>query len=203
CVHVAPTVSMSPSRQTGAPGQQLNFTFSVRNNDPTNCGMQNFPVSATVPAGFALTQTAPSLDLSPGVQGMVTLRVTSPASAPNGDNTVSASTAGASASGVYAVDASAPTAVTLTGSIKKGSVSLTWTASTHASGISAYRVMRNGVQIASVTTRSFMEKAPTVAGTYDYTVVAVGGNGSTSNPSNAYRYTVTISTGGGGKPPRK
>jgi len=206
CVHVAPTVSMSPARQTGMPGQELAFVFSVKNNDPLNCGLQNFPVSATIPAGFTFTQTAASLDLSPGVQGMVTLRVTSPASAPNGDNSLSASTTGGSASAVYAVDSSAPTAVTLTGSTsKKGMVSLTWTASTHGSGISAYRVMKNGVQIASVTTRSFSEKQPTVAGTYDYTVIAVAGNGTTSTPSNAFRFTAsgTSGGGGGGKPPRR
>jgi hypothetical protein len=207
CIHVAPTVSMSPARQSGKPGQELAFTFWVKNNDPVNCAMQNFPVSAVVPAGFTFTQSAAGIDASPGVTSGVVLRVTSPVSAPDGDNSLSASTAGASASAVYAVDNAAPTSVTLTGSTsKRGMVSLTWTASTYPGGISAYRVMKNGVQIASVTTRSFSEKQPTVAGTYDYTVVAVGGNGSTSIPSNAFRFTVAPpsgGSGGGGKPPRK
>ena len=204
CVHVPPVVSMSPARQSGAPGQQLNFTFAVKNNDPVNCGMQNFPVSATVPAGFTVTQTAASLDLSPGVQGFVTLRVTSPVPAADGDNTVSASTAGASASGIYAVDTTAPTAVVLTGGAgKKGFTNLSWTASTDPSGIASYRVLRNGVQIASTTSRSYQDKTPTTAGTYDYTVFAVDNNGTAGAPSNAYRVTVTAPTGGGGKPPRR
>jgi hypothetical protein len=207
CVHVAPTVSMSPARQTGKAGTELSYTFTVKNNDPLNCGMQNFPVSAVVPAEFTFTQSAPSLELSPGVTSLVTLRVTSPATAQDGDNSLSASTAGVSASAVYAVDNSAPTTVTLTGSTaKKGMVSLSWTASTYSGGISSYRVMKNGVQIASVTTRSWSEKQPTVVGTYDYTVIAVGANGATSSPSNAFRFTVASTSGGsggGGKPPRK
>ena len=205
CVHAAPTFTLSPATQTGAPGQQLNFTASVTNRDPVSCGMQTFNVSSVVPAGFTVSQSAPSVDLSPGVTGMVTVRVTSPVDAPNGDNTVSVSTFQASANAVYKVAANTPpTAVTLSGSLKKGSVVLSWTASTDANGISAYRVMRNGVQIASVTTRTFSDK-PTVVGTYDYTVVAVDGGGATSSPSNAYRYTISAPTsgGGGGKPPRR
>jgi len=196
---------LSPATQTGAPGQQLNFTASVTNRDPVSCGMQTFNVSSVVPAGFTVSQSAPSVDLSPGVTGMVTVRVTSPADAPNGDNTVSVSTFQASANAVYKVAANTPpTAVTLSGSLKKGAVVLSWTASTDPNGISAYRVMRNGVQIASVTTRTFSDK-PTVVGTYDYTVVAVDGGGATSSPSNAYRYTISAPTsgGGGGKPPRR
>jgi hypothetical protein len=205
CVHVAPTVTMSPARQTGAPGQELAFTFAVTNRDPINCGSQIFNVAATVPAGFTSSLSASSLDLSPGVQSMVTVRVTSPVSAPVGDNTVTATTFGASASAVYAVGApnTAPTAVTLSGSAgKKGFTNLSWTASTDANGISAYRVMRNGVQIASVTSRTYSAKNPTTAGTYDYTVVAVDPTGLESAPSNAFRVTVGGSTGGGGKPPR-
>jgi hypothetical protein len=203
CAHAAPTVSISPARQTGAPGQQLNFVATVTNRDPLSCGMRTFNVSSSVPASFTSSLTATTLDLSPGVSGMVTLRATSPTDAPNGDNPVSVSTAGITASAVYAVDANPPTAVTLTGAVKKTTLNLNWTASTDASGISAYRVMRNGVQIASVTTRTFSQKLPTTAGTYDYTVVAVDGGGTTSAPSNAYRVTVGGSTGGGGKPPRR
>ena len=199
CVHAAPTITMSPSQQTGAPGQQLDFVASVTNRDPISCGMTTFNMSSSVPAGFTSSLSATSLDLSPGVTGMVTLRATSPADALNGLNPVSVSTAGVTASAIYAVDVNPPTAVTLTGAAKKGGASLTWTASTSASGISGYRVMRNGVQIASVTTRTYTDK-PTVAGTYDYTIVAVAGGGVTSSPSNVYRFTVTS---GGGKPPRR
>jgi cellulose 1,4-beta-cellobiosidase len=107
------------------------------------------------------------------------------------------------ATAIYAVNTNPPTAVTLTGAAKKGGASLSWTASTSASGISGYRVIRNGVQIASVTTRTLTDK-PTVVGTYDYTIVAVDGGGVTSSPSNVYRFTVASGGGGGGgKPPRR
>lgn len=200
CVHVAPTITMSPAQQTGTPGQQLNFVATVTNRDPVNCGMTTFNMSSSVPAGFTSSLSATSLDLSPGVTGMVTLGATSPADAVNSLNTVSVSTAGVTASATYAVDTNPPTAVTLTGAAKKGGASLSWTASTSANSISGYRVMRNGVQIASVTLRTYVDK-PTVAGTYDYTIVAVGGSGVTSSPSNVYRF--TVASGGGGKPPRR
>ena len=207
CVHVAPTVTITPSRQNGAPGQELTFTATVKDNDPLSCGIMTYDIATAVPAGFAVSATPSQVFLSPGMQGTVSVKVTSPAGAAPGDNAVSVSTFGSSASAVYAVtapDTNPPTKVTLSGAVKKGSVNLSWTASTDASGITAYRLFRNGVQIASQTARTFSDK-PTVAGTYAYTVVAVDGMGLVSLPSNAYNYTVATTTGGGGggRPPRR
>jgi gametolysin peptidase M11 len=198
CNHVPPTLTLSPAVQTGAPGTQLNYTATVTNRDPLNCGIMVFNMSAAAPAGFITSFSSNSLELSPGVTGSVQLRATSPASElVASENTLTVSTAGVSATAKYNIQVqpnTPPTTVKLSGAVRKGSVNLSWTASSDANGISAYRVMRNGVQIASIATRTFADK-PTVPGTYDYTIVAVDSLGGTSTPSNAFRYTL--------KPPRR
>jgi chitodextrinase len=62
-------------------------------------------------------------------------------------------------------------------------VSLAWNASTDDTGVAGYRVRRNGTQIATPVTRSFVDTGLTTATTYTYTVAAVDAAGNVSNQS--------------------
>ena len=209
CTASAPLVALSPGRLVGRPGTQLQFAATVTNRDPAMCGSSTFDLSGAAALGFAVSLSSPSLTLAPGAQGSVTLRATSPIPSADGDHGLTFGVSGSSvaahqgaASAVYAVDGTAPSAVTgLTASVgRRNVVSLSWPASSDAgSGISAYRVFRNGALLATTTSRTQEDRNATLAGTYDYTVVAVDGAGNESGPGNVVRVTVGSSTPGGGK----
>jgi Gametolysin peptidase M11/Fibronectin type III domain len=89
----------------------------------------------------------------------------------------------ASATTPAQTDVTPPSAPALTATVVKGRrVELSWTASSDASGIAAYRVLRNGVQIAQTTARSLSDRPG--RGTFTYVVRAVDGAGNTAD-SNA------------------
>ena len=207
CTASAPLIALSPARQSGRPGTQLQFTATVTNRDPAMCASSSFDLSGSGPVGFAVSLTSPSLTLAPGAQGSVTLRATSPIPSADGDYGLTVGVSGSSvhqgtAAAIYAVDGTAPSAVTgLIASVgRRNVVTLSWPASTDAaSGISAYRVFRNGALLVTTTSRTHDDRNATTVGTYDYTVVAVDGAGNTSGAGNVVRVTVGSSTPGGGK----
>jgi hypothetical protein len=82
-------------------------------------------------------------------------------------------------------DTTAPTAVTLSGSIAKGKVKLTWNAAYDAVGVTGYRVYRNGTLVATTTALTWTE--PVKKGTMVYTVVAFDAAGNASAASNPYQ----------------
>jgi acid phosphatase type 7 len=71
-----------------------------------------------------------------------------------------------------------------------GQVNLTWTASTDNVSVAGYHVFRNGVQIATATTPSYLDDTAAANTTYNYYVVAFDPTGHTSGSSNI----VTITT---------
>jgi hypothetical protein len=209
CTGAAPLVAMSPARQSGRPGTELQFTATVTNRDPAMCASSTFDLSGAAALGFTVSLSTPVLTLAPGAQGSVTLRATSPILSADGDYGLALGVAGTSAephqgsaTAIYAVDGTAPGTVTgLAVSVgRKNVLSLSWPASSDAgSGISAYRVFRNGALLTSTTSTTFQDRSATISGTYDYTVVAVDGVGNTSGPGNVVRVTVGSTTPGGGK----
>jgi hypothetical protein len=209
CTASAPLVTLSPARQSGRPGTELAYTATVTNRDPAMCGSSTFDLTGAAALGFAVTLSSSSLTLAPGAQGSVTLRATSPVPSADGDNGLSIGVADSSvaahqgaATAIYAVDGTAPGAVTgLAASVgRKNVVDLSWPPSSDAgSGISAYRVFRNGALLSTTTSTSHQDRTATTAGTYDYTIVAVDGAGNTSSPGNVVRITIASSTPGGGK----
>jgi hypothetical protein len=209
CTASAPLVALSPARQSGRPGTQLQYTATVTNRDPAMCDVSTFDLSGAGPLGFAVTLSSSSLTLAPGAQGSVTFRATPPIPSTDGDKGLAIGVSGSSvvahqgaATAIYAVDGTAPTTVSgLAASMgRRNIVILSWPASSDAgSGISAYRVFRNGALLATTTSTSHQDRTATTAGTYDYTVVAVDGVGNTSGAGNVARVTVGSSTPGGGK----
>jgi hypothetical protein len=209
CTAAAPLVALSPARQSARPGTEIQFTATVTNRDPAICGSSTFHLSSSAPVGFAASLSSSQLTLNPGAQGSVTLRATSSASSVDGDNGLSIGAQGSSgavqqgaAQAVYAIDGTAPSAVTtlIAALARKGVVSLSWsTAMDTGSGVASYRVFRNGSLLTSLATTTYQDRTATIAGTYDYTVVAVDAVGNVSGPGNVSRFTVGGSTPGPGK----
>jgi uncharacterized repeat protein (TIGR03806 family) len=77
---------------------------------------------------------------------------------------------------------SVPTDVVATAVVGSSTqISITWSASIDASGISAYRVFRNGAQITTTPTTNYTDNGLAPATTYTYTIVALDA----ANPPNA------------------
>jgi len=69
-----------------------------------------------------------------------------------------------------------------TASVKSGRrVALAWSASTDNVAVASYRIFRNGVQIAQITSRSYTDKPG--RGTFTYYVIAVDTSSNSSGPS--------------------
>jgi hypothetical protein len=209
CAASAPLVAMSPAKQSGRPGTELQFTATVTNRDPAMCGSSTFDLSGAAALGFTASLSSPSLTLAPGAQGSVTFRATSPIPSADGDHGLAIGVAGSSgathqgaATAIYAIDGTAPSVVTaLTAAVgRRNVVNLSWPASSDVgSGISSYRAFRNGALLATTSATTHQDRSATTSGTYDYTVVAVDGVGNTSGTGNVVRVIVGSSTPGGGK----
>lgn len=89
CVRANPTVTISPSSQSGTAGQTLTYTVSVVNNDNAACGASTFTLSASCPQGWSCILAPTSLTISPGSSSSTTINVTSPSTAPPGTYTFS------------------------------------------------------------------------------------------------------------------
>lgn len=81
-------------------------------------------------------------------------------------------------------DTTKPSTVTLSGSIAKNKVTLSWTAATDNVGVVGYRVYRNGTLAATTTSRTWSE--PVKKGTTNYTVKAYDAAGNEALVSNTY-----------------
>jgi chitodextrinase len=87
-------------------------------------------------------------------------------------------------------DTSAPTAPTnLTGTATAGEVDLSWSASTDDVGVSGYRVLRDGTQIATTTGTTYSDTTVQSSTTYQYSVVAVDAANNPSSPSSVFTAT--------------
>jgi hypothetical protein len=81
CATGTPSVSLSPSGQSGAAGDTRSYTISVTNTDSGSCASSSFALSKAMPTGWTGTLSSSTLSLAPGVSGTATLAVTSAASA--------------------------------------------------------------------------------------------------------------------------
>jgi len=206
CIAVAPTVTLSPARQSAQPGVDLAYTATVTNHDPAVCEPSAFDLSASVPTGWSGTLSGASLVLAPGEQGQRTLTARSALEATDGDGSIevaahdaSESTHGGSGSAIYAVDGTAPSAPTsLAAAIRrKTDVELLWIAAQDdGSGVASYRVLRNGSLVATTSSTTWIDRDTTSSQTYDYLVAALDGVGNESGPSNTARVTIGGTRGG-------
>ena len=87
-------------------------------------------------------------------------------------------------------DTTAPTVpANLTAVLSGTTANLSWTASTDGTGVTGYRIMRNGVLHTTVL-NTFYNGTNLTPGTYTYTVAAIDGAGNVSGPSNSVSVTV-------------
>ena len=102
----------------------------------------------------------------------------------DGAGNVSAQSA---AAGVTTPDGTAPTAPTglQTTVLSATTVRLNWTAASDNVGVTGYRILRDGVQVATPTATSYEDSGLEPAHPYSYTVVAVDAAANVSAPSNA------------------
>ena len=87
-------------------------------------------------------------------------------------------------------DTTAPTAPVLTATRTGTTANLSWSGATDNVGVTGYRILRGGVQIATTTTATTFNDAALVPGTYAYTVKAVDAAGNLSVASNSQSVTV-------------
>jgi hypothetical protein len=83
CVRKAPSVTVSPLQQQGAPNVPLTYTVSVTNND-TGCASSSFSQNVTAPAGWTAAFGVAALSANPGATVTTTLNVKPPAAAAAG-----------------------------------------------------------------------------------------------------------------------
>jgi hypothetical protein len=83
CVRKAPTLTVSPVQQQGAPNVPVTYTVSVTNND-TGCASSSFSETVTAPTGWTAAFGVGALSPNPGATLATTLNVTPPASAAAG-----------------------------------------------------------------------------------------------------------------------
>src|SRR5207248_8729154 len=105
----------------------------------------------------------------------------------------------ATASASYTVqpDLTAPTAPSgLVATVKRRQVSLSWQAASDNVRVAGYRVLRNGVVIATTTALGWVD-ATVGSSIYTYSVSAYDNAGNLSLPSNSV--TVNLATSGKGK----
>jgi len=208
CTPVAPTLNVSPASQTAIGGTSLSYTLTLTNADTASCAPTTFALNRVLPAGWSGTVSPSSLTLGPGGIGQGTLIVTSTSTATPGsyNGTVDASdvaaTHVASASVVYTVqsmsDSEPPTTpLNLTGKTRQKQIDLSWTASTDNVRVVGYRVMKNGVVVATATTPSWTDTAVKQGAAYTYAVVAYDAVGNVSQASDSI--TLVLSSGGKGR----
>lgn len=95
CTTAAPTLSVSPGSQEGAPGERRTYGLTITNHDSSACAASTFTLSSAVPAGWAASLSTMSLTLVPGAAGAATLYVTAPAAAEAGSHGLSVALADA------------------------------------------------------------------------------------------------------------
>lgn len=91
CVRANPTVTISPSAsQWVRAGTTVNYTVSTTNKDSASCSASSFTLQTTIPNGWTMNASTPTVTIGPNNSGSITLHVTSPASATDGFYTVTA-----------------------------------------------------------------------------------------------------------------
>lgn len=95
CTRVTPNFTIAPASQPGTAGQTLNYTVTVKNNDPDPCISSNFTLGIglwSCPSGFTCTfdtdSSSKNLTINTGASASTTLSVKSGDSTAPGDYTV-------------------------------------------------------------------------------------------------------------------
>lgn len=203
CMGQTPSMTISPSTVWVKPDSSLSLTAQMTNRDGSGCSATTFQLNATDTTGGTSTVTPTSILVGAGQSASAVVTVSGVSGsgavtliANDGDNLDPGHPVNAQVSAQISVDSSAPTPPgNLSTSIANTGATVSWTASTDSgSGIAAYYVYRNGVQLGAVTSLSYTDTTAASGATYAYTVTAVDQVGHESGPSFPSSITTSITT---------
>jgi hypothetical protein len=204
CTQSAPTLTVSPTTQTGSPGQSLSYGLTVTNRNGSTCTSSTFSLAQSLPSGFAGGFSPASVTLAPGASASVTWSVASGSTQSDGSYLLKATVADSAAAGntgsvdaTYVVyrDTTAPT-VSLTSPsngavLKRGNIGLSAAAS-DSGGVARVEFYANGVLVGSDTSAPYAvnwNARKAKAGAYTLSARAIDRAG---NPSLAATVNVTL-----------
>jgi len=210
CVRAAPTVTVSPISQSGAPGSAISYSVSVKSNNNSGCGSSTYAFTPAVPGGFSSSNSPATLALDAGASASTVWTVTSPTAgvieqayavaltAYDAGATSSQTQAQASYIVTAVADSTPPTVAITSPATGATGLSGTVTVSANASdagGVAKVEFSVNGVLAATDTSApySFGWNTRKLSGSYTLTAVAVDAAGNRSTPAS-----ITVSVGGGG-----
>jgi hypothetical protein len=81
CVHMEPTVGVSPSGRQGSPGESEYFTVTITNNDGTLCDESEFTLTVTAPSDWISSFIQRTVTVKPGESSSSELAVAPPSDA--------------------------------------------------------------------------------------------------------------------------
>lgn len=191
CTRATPTLTLTPSSASSAPSRSVAVSAQVRNNDSATCPATTFVLGQTLPSGVTASLTPTQLSIAPGAAAPVTWNLSTSATIAAGNYSpvlkVLADATHAQAQATFALqvvvtDTTAPTAPSSLAAVPAhNQVTLSWQAASDAqSGVASYRVLRNGVQIATSTGPAYTDTTVAASTSYRYAVVAVNGVGLTT-----------------------
>ena len=194
CSAGAPTLTLSPSSQSGSAGAGFNYSLTVRNNDTAACLPSVFNVGSAFPAGWTGNVSTSSVQVSAGSSATVGVSLASDVNSVPANYNFSLSVADSSpvhskgTNGVVTIlgaDTTAPNAPTqLTAQVKRGQIALKWLAASDNFGVTSYLIFRNGSQIGTSTSTTFTDRSLSAKTTYQYSIKAKDAAGNISASSN-------------------
>ena len=209
CIAAAPVLTVSPASQTAVAGTALTYALTVTNRDSASCASSTFNTDASIPGGWTRTMAPASFTLAPGQVATVFGTVSSSAGAPAGTYGLALSARdvlqashGASLPASYSVQApgdhtapSAPANLTASVMSKQKQVQLSWLPATDNVGVTGYRVLRDGMVAATVTSPGWVDTLYVAGASRIYAVVALDAAGNISPSTNVVTVTLSGSAG--------
>jgi len=201
--------SGSPTTQLAANTTQANLSLTTNENATckysTSAGTAYFSMANTFSTTGNLSHSTVVSGLQNSQSYQYYIKCMDTSDNPNSDDyTISFSVA----SSPPVSDTSAPSTPTnlAATAVSSSQINLSWTASTDNTGVTGYRIYREGVQIAISTTNSYSNTGLNSSTTYLYTVAAYDAAGNVSGRSNSASATTqaaptttqTGTSGGGG-----
>ncbi|MEK7201682.1 MAG: fibronectin type III domain-containing protein, partial [Patescibacteria group bacterium] len=175
-----PSTPTSPSA-TAVSSSQINLSWTASTD---NVGVTAYRVyrAGTLITTLGNVTTYSNTGLNPSTPYSYTVDAVDGAGNVSSQSSVSSATTQAAP---VTSDTTTPTVpgTPTSSNITQTSATLTWSASTDAVGVTGYKVFRNGTQIATPTTPSYIDSGLTAQTAYSYTVSAYDGAGNNSGLS--------------------
>lgn len=192
CTRGAPTLAL-PAGVAATPAQTVSVNVTLKNTDSAACGPTQFNLLQQLPNGISGTLSPQQLTLAPGASATISWSLTPALNQLAGDYAatvkVQADAQHAEVSQALSVQVSVNDSTppllppALKAALFSTVVELSWPSASDAeSGISSYRILRDGVQIGSSTQQLFTDTSVVSGSSHSYSVHAVNGAQLLSQP---------------------